>query len=67
MTVRKLLKKCNTAFNAYIIQDKDNGHEPSLYNYKDNVITVYGKWKVYSWDVDVQNEEHIKTILYITV
>lgn len=52
MKIKKLLKKCDTTFNKYIITDKDSGHGPTIYDRSNDVLADFGSWEVYGWSIE---------------
>ena len=68
MKVKTLLKKCDTGFNLYIIQDKDTGHGPISYDRKEDIIADFGSWNIDGWEIgfDVINNKPFACIM-ITV
>lgn len=64
MKIKKLLKKCGTTFCKYIITDKDSGHGPTIYDRAEDVITDFGTWEVYGWEIDTR---YAKPVLHIIV
>lgn len=58
MTIQQLLESCGMSFDHIVIIDKDSGHAPVYYKLQIDAILDYGKWEVYSWEIDFDVMEY---------
>ena len=67
MTIKSLLKKCETGFDLIVVADSTSGHTVEYSNVKDAQIEA-GSIKIISWEVGYYVDGRtIKILLFITI